>query len=84
MKVTAIISILLCFAFVISLALTGCRKNNDDYFMGSSEYNSLISGIESNKNNLSSSEEDKTPENDDGKDVTPPPVSDKGGDTIEN
>ena len=45
MKITSILAIVLCFAFILSLALTGCKKNNDPYFMNSSEYDSLISGI---------------------------------------
>ncbi len=78
MKITAILSILLCFAFVISLALTGCRKKNDPYFMDSSEYNSLISGITGVNG-------DKAPSSDENfGEVTNPPAGDEDGDEVDD
>ncbi len=78
MKLTAVISIVLCFVFILSLALVGCRKNNDPYFMNSSEYDSLISGIAGGNNS------NETGSNENSGEITNPPVPDEDGDEIDN
>ncbi len=79
MKSTVVISIIACFVLLISVILIGCRRRTSSpYFMGSNEYNSLISGMESNRAPI------KTETSSDFKDITPPPRPDNDGDSVDN
>lgn len=68
MKVTAIISLLLCFAFVFSLALTGC-KDKKELEIEDDSRSDLISSDEHGNSHL---------------DPVVPPVGDGNGDEIED